>query len=1717
MTIPKEPSNRPATEGPSGRRIPSSASTGGGGTFFEQHVDAYWLALLLVRGIPPILTDCVVSEVSFQTEHLGWHTDDFLMVGQTGSGQHRKLVGQVKRSIAVSAADVEFKNAILDFWTDFNATERFTHGTDRFALVTLRGTNTLLEHFTGLLDCSRAARDSADFEHRLRTPGFLNKKVVDYCDEIRKIIGESEGRDFSAADLWPFLHVVHLLSLDLNTSTRQAEAAIKTLLAHSTHEPDAAGAAEATWNMLLNEVGQGMPTARQFRREDLPDALRQRHSPLGGAEERALQAIREHTALILDGIHSTIGNDFHLPRSRHVQQVIEKLESAQVVLLSGTAGVGKSGIAKVVIGVLAGDHFTCGFRAEEFAHPHLDAMLHDSQIPANASELRAILAGQDRIVILVESVERLLEKSTRDAFTDLLTLVSNDKSWRLVLTCRDYSSDLVRTSLLEAGRISHSVVLVPSLEDCELDEVAAAQPTLARPLAVPTLRKLLRNPYLLDKALQISWSEDRPLPSTELDFRRRCWQEIVRADQSPAGGMPRRRQDAFVQIALRRARSLSPYALCEDLDPEVVSALRRDSLIASPPQSDILLAPAHDVLEDWAILQWISEQYLVHGNALHQFSAAIGTHPAVRRSYRKWLSELAELDPQTTDQLFESIVHKGALSGQFRDDTLVSLLRSSSAPSFLARQRAALLTDDMVLLRQAIHLLRVACVTTPGWLPPMAQASLLSLPDGPAWSFILGLVRDNLDLFGRADDAFLLLGLIEDWARGVSWQTPYPDGSEHAAAIAHRILPGFDSYHSEDARNRTLQVIAKIPNADSEQANILLRGSPDKKGRDRLVEDFRKIIFDDTGGSAVARDMPDVLIAAAKDYLLCTEKDLNWKWGYAGGIELEPLFGIKYGRSHGFFPASAYRGPFFSLLRHHPREGLAFMIAVFNHSAEWYAHPRIQFKYVEPPFEMELSFADGTTRNQWCNERLWNLYRGRSVGPCTLQCLLMALERWLLEYAEAHPQDLDRLLLHILQRSDSAALSAVVGSVATAFPRISGEALLVLLRSPWCIQLDRHRFANDHASSRTRAGIPVIGAADGVYADERNEADALAHRRCDLEWAICQLQLGPFAPRVHEILDRHRAAMPPVEKQDEEDRIWRLALHRMDLRQYSVDQNAAAGPGASGEVVPGGDDGARTILLNLNAPDPDIKEMVDKSASQFELMNTRLGLLNWGVKSFERSAGSSTDPGQWREMPDKARHLDLTAGTEPGLDLDRNGPGIIAAVCVRDHWDEMSDEERGWSVSTICAEVEREGDHWDGLARIQLNSISADRPSACVLPFLIGKVQDAASRSRLQQMLVVAMTHAINEVRYFAGLGIGAHLSGADRELALRCVNAIATEAALAQSTVDAEFSQPYSGRRKTDVIEAEVARTIRRRFLDPDGITSDVYRTFDSTRGVGVVANKRVLTVLAQAPKEPVAIAAFQRFASTLTAWWDADDERRRNPRQKSVERDYHAESELSSLLENFLLRTTPAGAAAAVGPVVDAIDRHPDKVNWFLTGLIGFEDRQPNTGQFWSLWELFAQKVRRAEWLANVDREHSTGAEMISAIFLGKWWEVEVRHWRSLEGNAGRVDVLFENLPASSSVLSAYCRFLYHVGERSLPAAFIRVAKRLHAGDPKQMMSKGDTVFLLERLLRRYVHGRPLELKSQAELREAVLLLLDELVEMGSSSAFRMRDDFVTPAPVG
>jgi hypothetical protein len=1694
-------------------RISSPAATGGAGTHFEQHVAAYWLAQLLVNGIPPILVNSRVVEVHLQTERLGWHTDDFLIecVGATTA----KLAGQVKRSFSVSSTDEECSKAISDFWHDFKAGNPFDPAHDRFLLVTQRGTNTLLEHFAALLDCARAARDAAEFESRLNTKGLISEKAVRYCGELQKIIAEVETHSVSPANLWPFLRVLYLLSLDLNTPTRQTEAHIKSLLAYTVRAGDSLGEAQASWSSLLDIASAGMEEGLSLRRDDLPEELRQRHNFIAHNEQRILQAAKDHSEFVFRGIRAELGHGgFQLSRLALSQTVLTALEDLRVVIISGPAGSGKSAVAKQVVDCLSSDNFTFGFRAEEFAQPHLDATLSAAQIPANGKALSAILATQIRIVILVESIERLLEKPTRDAFADLLTLVSENTAIRVILTCRDYSIDLVRASFLQSNGIVHAVTNVPPLDDAELSEAELAFPILAQPLKNTALRTILRNPYFLDKALDISWSSDRLPPENERAFRALFWRQIIRAEHRLSAGTARAREQILQEIALRRARALSPYVLCNDLDADVVAGLRSDGLISSPDETPLLIAPAHDVLEDWAILHWIEEQNLIAAGTFATVAVAIGAHPAVRRSYRRWVSELIERDGEAADRLFQAAVTDTQMSAQFRDDTLVSFLKAPGAPDFLARHEAQLLANEMELLKRVAHLLRVACMAAPTWLPGGSSSEIsFSVPDGPAWPTVLRLVHDNLAKF-KSGERLFLLGLIEDATQGISWWAPDIVGAENIAGIAHSLLGGFDNYRSEKALKRTLEVIAKIPKADPVRFATLLRGSPIRAEgrRDRISKNFREIVFAGLQGLPAARDVPDVVIEAGLDYILVPEEPHRRSDLYTASMGVERYFGVRDERSFDYFPASGARGPWLHLFRYHPSQALNFALRVFNQSARAY----VRFRYdlpLEPAWEVELTFSDGKTCRQWCNPRLWNMYRGLSVGPYILQSLLMAMEKWLLEYAEAYPQRLDSTLVDILRRTESGCVSAVVASVATAYPQHAGETLLVFLAVRDYLRLDLGRFASEAQAAALSSITSGLKAENVVYERERKAANGLPHRKESLENAILRLQFGPFAPRVYAILDRHKASVRPIDQQDDSDRTWRLALHRMDLRQTTVSEIVEEQDGSHDVADSPAEPPRRYLRFDPIEPEPDVKEMSDQSALRHRALNEHLSVMNWGRCNFQRTDLDSHDPALWRDFLAKSMSFKADQTDELAMGW-RGGPGTVAAVCVRDHWEEMSAGEHEWCVDRICQEVMESAEHWNPMARVQRFDVSADRPCACILSLLLTKSLSEPQRSSVEEAFAAAVTHPVNEVRWHAVWGIAQNLSAGERELTMRCVNALATEATLIDAERQEERKLPFPQRRDVSEIAADAGVTVRTTFWSASGIPPDAYDRLSIDTWYGADANAHILTILSADPESAVAGPAFKRAAGVLIRWWNARE--RHDQHQLGEEPNHEAETAISDFLQRFLMRTSFEIATEVLEPIIAAIGDHPREVSWILQGLTAIEDSTPNTVHYWRLWQLFADGVRHAGWISRLDDEHPWGADMVSAVFLTSRWKDSVRHWNSLEGHAHHVHSLFEALPSSWIVFDSYTRFLYHIGEKSLPDAFVRVSHSLKAGDAETLLADSNTVFMVVILLQRHVYAKPLELKRDPRIQEAVLCLLDTLVENGSAAAFRMRDDFVTPAAV-
>jgi hypothetical protein len=415
-----------------------------------------------------------------------------------------------------------------------------------------------------------------------------------------------------------------------------------------------------------------------------------------------------------------------------------------------------------------------------------------------------------------------------------------------------------------------------------------------------------------------------------------------------------------------------------------VAQLRNDDLTASPEKTDTLAAPAHDVLEDWAILQWIEQRFARHEGVARSLTEDIGGFPAIRRAFRKWLGEMLECEAETADTFVWSVVRDASLASHFRDDTIVCALLSSSAASFLERHRGLLLENERHLLRRVIHLLRVACKTTPYWLPfGQRLPPLLFVPHGTAWAAMLCIVHAELDSM-IPDSAGLVLGLIEDWATGVAWWMPYPEGSEQVGKIAFGLLRHLDDYGHDDMRKRVLQNIAKIPEAQGKAFLELVDRACTSDRHDRAAHNLAGLLLEGMNGYAACRDLPDAMIRLAESRYYLFEGELRTRRLSDYPPALEPIFGMQRNLHNNFIPLSAMRGPFLPLLQSNPQKGGDFIVRLMNHASTWYGERKWPGDRLEPATQVRMRIPGEGDVVRWANSRLWRLFRGTSVGPTVL-------------------------------------------------------------------------------------------------------------------------------------------------------------------------------------------------------------------------------------------------------------------------------------------------------------------------------------------------------------------------------------------------------------------------------------------------------------------------------------------------------------------------------------------------------------------------------------------------------------------------------------------------------------------------------------------------------------------------------------------------------------
>jgi len=199
------------------KQLSNPFSTGGGGPRFEANIQATFVTLMLSGGYAPCLPPWPIVEIKLQGKVAGYATDDLIVfVENPANNDRRRLLGQVKNSITITAKNKLFSEVIQAAWSDFNNPEIFTRGKDAIALITGPINATDTDGVNGLLEQSRHTRNADEFLTQIGRANFCSNNTRNKLEAFKaQLNAANNGSDVEDEDLYEFLKHFHLLGYDL--------------------------------------------------------------------------------------------------------------------------------------------------------------------------------------------------------------------------------------------------------------------------------------------------------------------------------------------------------------------------------------------------------------------------------------------------------------------------------------------------------------------------------------------------------------------------------------------------------------------------------------------------------------------------------------------------------------------------------------------------------------------------------------------------------------------------------------------------------------------------------------------------------------------------------------------------------------------------------------------------------------------------------------------------------------------------------------------------------------------------------------------------------------------------------------------------------------------------------------------------------------------------------------------------------------------------------------------------------------------------------------------------------------------------------------------------------------------------------------------------------------------------------------------------------------
>ncbi|TCS35681.1 AVAST type 4 anti-phage nuclease Avs4 [Reinekea marinisedimentorum] len=1407
-----------------------------------------------------------------------------------------------------------------------------------------------------------------------------------------------------------------------------------------------------------------------------------------------LLTLVSHTDRLLNKISENIdfyGKSVEIDRSSELSSINTSANRAAII--SGEGGTGKTALIKSLYKNRDPHSAFYAFKATEFQSNKVEEILSGVSL----DDFLTAHLGVDEKIVVIDSAEHLLSLENTDPFREFVTgLLEN--GWKVWLTTRNnYLNDLA-FQFIEVYQCSYETISLTPLNLKELRELADKYN-----FDLPTDQKLIdliSVPMYLKEYLR-HYTENKSLDY--LGFKNSLWPRVI-LKSNPE------RERVFIDFCVHRVNSgrfFIPMG-APSSSKNVIDGLIVDGILGYESPHGYFVT--HDLYEEWALDKRLEASFL--GNATSSdFFDEIGKSLPVRRAFRKWLSEMLSQENEEILTFLNESLTSSSIEKIWLDETIVAILLSDHSGVFFNSYKDRLLSDDCSLLKKVCLLVRIGCkeVNTDIFekigienIGILSMEYVLTRPRGDGWEALIRFIWDNKSKFLKHAINFVL-PVLNDWNNNNrSGETTRM--SSLLALEYYEIMLKNDTYYTrgDDFTKNLLHTIIFGSKEIKQELSSIIDLVVNNRWRNHNdpYSSLCGYILSKMECATVAQVIPEKVIDLAKLYWTHVPPEDEY---YYSTSEIDHYFGIEH-ISQDYFPASAYQTPIYSLLGANLYKTLDFIIEFSNYAAEKYVNSSLSVNEYET---VPVWINEGTMADQYMSNRLWCVYRGTQVNSDILESINMALEKFLIERGKNTPNEtLEKILLSILSRSNSAILTSVVVSVVAALSDKTFNIAKVLFRTKELFLYDTNRYVLDRTHKSQLISLKNnfgINGNNELHENERIDACDDSHRKFSLEHIMLQYQLirkeeiseKDFIERSEEIwriLDAYYEQLPDKDNESHYDKKWRLFLARMDRRKMSLEAKETE-DGFYIDLNPEIDD-------ELRQYSEDALEKTNEAYKNSRLMVWASDRL-YGREGYKKYEDYENDPLiALKEV--KTVWSDLTSGKESDSTLfNRSLPSDACTVLLRDFVEKLDSDglklcrDIIFSYASLFTKEGYMYQTYDGVL-----------PAISVLPVLHNKFTE--DRADIKALMILALMR--NDP---IGMMGGARFNSVPIN-ALQTIWAEDYDSALAiyigylvlakrHEALFEEFrrSEYENGNYnlnigkfwksffdKTSYIFEEIA----------DGsITDHIIDDLDSY-DIDILSTAFQLVPLhSTCPKEvPYAKSLIEIVASNILS---DDREHRIDYLTKhnflGWYTKYVLHSDVNEISKNLAIFTTEFSASKGI---VDLLEE-----------FVRSEDRSGKSDNFWKVWDLFKDNIVSSA----LDRpSYHYSKKIIEAYMLASTpWKNDATIWPALTDDK---QVFFENLTekigGNEAYLYSLSKLLCGIGSSYLNSGIFWLSNAIRNNNISLSRDyRENTMWYLEKATRKYVFLNRDKARKNVKVNAALLCIFDYLIENGSVLGYLFRED--------